>query len=280
VPGIHEPIRLPGWAWLRTDMRDALHARDLGELFRQAQRYTGASQVRLASATGLTQARVNEVINGRRTITSLAVLERIADGLHMPDDARSVLGLAARNPLNGGGFGPAGGAEITSVYPSQAAAAEEIRLLARNAASVDILAVRGLGLLGLNDSLLRNAVSHPREDQPVVRVLLLDPDCGSARRRAVEIGEGYEAFAAGIRLAEARLRELAEHLTIEVYRYVTLPTWRLIGVDGTLFLSAFLPTGEGHESPTYKIPSSPTGVFNRGFRRMFDATLAASTRVV
>nr|WP_237330018.1 helix-turn-helix transcriptional regulator [Streptomyces sp. BA2] len=67
----------------------------MGAVFRHVQQYTGASQSRIAAAAGMTQARVNEIINRRREVTRLDVYERIVDGLHMPDDARHLLGLAA-----------------------------------------------------------------------------------------------------------------------------------------------------------------------------------------
>src|SRR4051794_38575814 len=83
-----QPIELPDWAWERAEVREALRARDMGAVFRCVQRYAGASQARIAAAAGMTQARVNEIINGRREVSRLDVYERIADGLHMPDDAR------------------------------------------------------------------------------------------------------------------------------------------------------------------------------------------------
>jgi hypothetical protein len=47
---------------------------------------------------------------------------------------------------------------------------------------VDVLAVRGLGLLGLNHSLLLGAVAEGARDAPLrLRVLLLDPDSAAAR---------------------------------------------------------------------------------------------------
>jgi hypothetical protein len=74
---------------------------------------------------------------------------------------------------------------------------------------VDVLAVRGLGLLGLNHSLLLGAVADGARDAPLrLRVLLLDPDSAAARQRAVEFGESPESFASGIRFTIARLREV------------------------------------------------------------------------
>jgi transcriptional regulator with XRE-family HTH domain len=56
----------------------------------------GASQQRMGSATGMTQSHISDIMTGMREVTSLQVLERFADGLVMPDDARMLLGLAPR----------------------------------------------------------------------------------------------------------------------------------------------------------------------------------------
>jgi hypothetical protein len=42
--------------------------------------------------------------------------------------------------------------EVARVYASQASAAQEIQIQARTAAELDVLAVRGLGIVGLNAS--------------------------------------------------------------------------------------------------------------------------------
>lgn len=151
------PIELPDWAWERAEVRRALRARDMGAVFRLAQQYAGASQSRIAVAVGMTQARVNEIINGRREVSRLDVYERIADGFRMPDDARHLLGLAASREKRSGGaaFDLAAFPEVVRVYATQSSAAEEIQQQVRAAEELDVLAVRGLGLIGLNDSLLR-----------------------------------------------------------------------------------------------------------------------------
>ncbi|MFJ9377795.1 hypothetical protein [Streptomyces sp. NPDC101455] len=48
-----------------------------------------------------------------------------------------------------------------------------------------------------------------------VRVALLDPDSDALAQRAAEIGESAESLAGGVRLAEARLRELADSCEID-----------------------------------------------------------------
>ncbi|MGW1503764.1 helix-turn-helix domain-containing protein [Streptomyces mirabilis] len=283
VPNALEPIELPDWAWERAEVRQALRARDMGAVFRQVQQYAGASQSRIAMATGMTQARVNEIINRRREVSRLDVYERIADGLHMPDDARHLLGLAASREKRSGGpaFDLAAFPEVVRVYAAQNSAADEIQQQAREAKELDVLAVRGLGLIGLNDSLLRACLPRDQGGKGLrIRVLLLDPDSNVLDRRAAEIGESSESLAGGVRLAEARLRELASSSEIEVYRYRMLPTWRLIRTDSTMFVSAFDAGWEGHESATYKVMETPHGPLFRGFRRMFDAIVDGAQRTV
>lgn len=275
------PTALPDWAWERADVRQALRARDIGTVFRHVQQYSGASQARIAAAVGMTQARVNEIINRRREVSRLDVYERIADGLNMPDDARHLLGLAASREKRSGGaaFDLAAFPEVVRVYSAQASAREEMQQQARSAKELDILAVRGLGLIGLNDSMLRAHLGRP-DGGLRLRVLLLDPDCAALAQRAAEIGESADSLASGVRLAEARLRELSGICQVEVYRYAMLPTWRLIRADSTLFVGAFDAGWEGHESATYKVMETPHGPLYRGYRRMFEAVINGAERTV
>jgi hypothetical protein len=271
------PLTLPDWAWQRPEVRSALQQRDVSALFRAAQKYAGASQGRIATATGLLQGRVSEIIKGTRTVTALDLFERVADGLSLPDDARMLLGLAPRHPAGLDHLGSSGRAEILATYPTQSTALADIRGLASVARSIDVLAVRGLGILGLNDSMLRAAIQSSR---PAVTALLLDPECEAAQRRAAEIGESFGSFAAGIRLSVERLRELDQEIgTVACYLYSILPTWRVIGLDNTLFVSAFGESHEGHTSPMYRLAGSPHGSLHRGFRR-FTTELRRTARQV
>jgi transcriptional regulator with XRE-family HTH domain len=233
---------------------------------RAVQAQTGASQARLAAATGYGQGRFSEIFHGRRNVTTLEALERIAAGLSMPDDARVLLGLA---PAHGGTF--TGHAEIAAVYPSQAEAARELREHALKAARIDVLAVRGLGLLGLNDSVMHGPLSE-RETPVRVRVLLLDPDSPAVAVRAAETGESPAMFAAGIRMSLARLAELESHpvVRLEARTYGTLPVWRMLAYDETLHLSAFTPKAEGARSGMYKLTAVSDGVLHAGMTRQFE----------
>jgi hypothetical protein len=229
-------------------------------------------------ATGLLQGRVSEVMHGARTVSTLELFERIAGGLDMPDDARMLLGLAPRHPAGLDHLSASGRAEVIAVYLSQSAALTEMRGLAKSAHEIDVLAVRGLGILGLNDSLLRASV---QASAPTVRVLLLDPDCEAACRRAAEIGEGYGSFLRGLRLSIELLRDLADETgTVQCYLYALLPTWRVISLDNTMFVSAFGDKDEGHTSPMYRLVESPHGALHRGFRRFMDDLRSTARQVV
>lgn len=88
-----EPLRLPASFWQADSVRDALKSRDVGLLFREASK-RGLSQTRIGIAVGISQGRISEIIRGTRGVARLHVLERIADGLSMPEAARLGLGLA------------------------------------------------------------------------------------------------------------------------------------------------------------------------------------------
>lgn len=260
------PVKVPPRSWRQPEFRLALQQRDTAALLRLVQQHAGVSQARLAAAAGLGQGRLNEIINGRRQVARLDVLERLADGLAMPDDARVLFGLA---PVHVDTL--TGHAEISQVFASQAEANSELREHAATAQRVDILAVRVLGLMALNDSLLRGPLTS-RQKPANLRVLLLDPDSRAADIRAAEIGESAESFTAGIRLSLARLAEYGAHphVTMQVSVYTSLPTWRMLAFDGILYLSAFGVSAEGHRSGMYKLTAASDGVLHAGFLRQFD----------
>jgi len=172
--------------------------------------------------------------------------------------------------------------EVTRHFTHQGPVVDEIRRRAASAGRLDVLAVRGLGLLALNDSLLRPAMTS-RAAPLRVRVLLLDPDCDAAAQRAGEIGESPAAFTSGIKLTLARLEELAAAeggVTVEVGLYARLPIWRIICVDDTLWVSTFAAGWEGHESTIYEVPQTPRGALWAGYRRTYEDLQANSRRVI
>lgn len=268
------PIVVPDQVWQDDKTVHMLRERDVAALLRLVQQYTGASQGRLASALDVSQGRINELINRKRTVTALGTFERLAEGLCMPDSARMALGLAPSSSSTGPIVNLS---EVTAVYPSQTDAAEEIQAIAKAARQIDVMAVRGLGIVGLNNSLLRESISPDAR----LRVLFVDPDSDACASRGEEIGESAESFAAGVRLSIARLKELENRDgRIELYLYDTTPIWRIIRLDHTLFVSAFTARYEGHTSPVHRIEPTKTGVLHAAFVRTLDETIKTASRVI
>ncbi|MCX4747757.1 hypothetical protein OG455_19930 [Kitasatospora sp. NBC_01287] len=75
------------------EMISACTSRDFAKIFQLAKRRGGFHSSRIARACELTPSRVGEVISGKRKITNMTVIERIADGLRIPGH---LLGLTSR----------------------------------------------------------------------------------------------------------------------------------------------------------------------------------------
>lgn len=91
-----DPLRVQPSFWQREEVTAALERRAIGRLFRLLRQYCGASQTRIGTAVGMTQSSVSLITTHDKPVTTIAVLERIADGLRMPDLARMRLGLAPK----------------------------------------------------------------------------------------------------------------------------------------------------------------------------------------
>ncbi|MEV8635655.1 helix-turn-helix domain-containing protein [Streptosporangium sp. NPDC051023] len=89
-----EPVVILPELWQRPEMLAALRKRDIGYVFRLIRQYAGASQTRIGVAVNLSQGKISEIMKGSVQVTSFEVIERVAEGLRMPDAARLALGLA------------------------------------------------------------------------------------------------------------------------------------------------------------------------------------------
>ena len=101
VSSAFDPLRVPEGFWLLDDVGNAFDHRDIGALFTLLSKHAGASQTRIGTATGMSQGTVCLIMNGSRVVSAIDVLERIADGLALPDEGRLRLGLAPRGRLLG-----------------------------------------------------------------------------------------------------------------------------------------------------------------------------------
>lgn len=290
--------------WRGDTVQTALANHDVGTLFQiYLQTHTECTQTQLALLTEHDRSDISNWVRGARSgrVGDIDVLTRIADGLQMPDEARVLAGLAPASVLMSsiraaipGSRTPAAAehALLASAAPAEASlgrlyrfqdeAANDIRDLATAAHHIDILAVRGLGLFGLNDSLLRAIVTAERAEPLSIRVLLIDAACAAASRRAAEIGESPESFAASVRFAEHKLKDLSTEpgIAMQAYRYAGLPVWRIITVDDTAFVSTYDEDWEGHNSPVHRIEAPGDGALFKGFRRMFNELAATAEQFI
>lgn len=92
-------IVIPESFWQRPETTSALRSRDIGRFFALLRQYAGASQTQIAIACGMTQGKVSDIMRGVQQVEKLALFERIADGIVMPDRARITLGLAPRSSV-------------------------------------------------------------------------------------------------------------------------------------------------------------------------------------
>jgi tetratricopeptide (TPR) repeat protein len=86
-------VGLPTRLLADSEMIAACSARDFTKVFGLAKARGGFHVSRIARQCELTPSRVGEIISGRRTITNMSVIERVADGLRVPGH---MLGLASR----------------------------------------------------------------------------------------------------------------------------------------------------------------------------------------
>jgi tetratricopeptide (TPR) repeat protein len=85
---------LPNGLLRHPDIIRACALRDFRSIFELVKFKAGIYPSQIARACDLTPGRVGDVLSGRRSITGMDVIERIADGLRIPDE---LLGLAARD---------------------------------------------------------------------------------------------------------------------------------------------------------------------------------------
>lgn len=122
-------------------MQGALARREIGKLFQlYLDSYPTCTQTRLAILTEHDRADVSNFVRGTRSpvVRDIDVLIRIADGLEMPDDARTLLGLAPADArasdMAGTPAARARGARAGGASPnakgSPSASAAVVRLLA------------------------------------------------------------------------------------------------------------------------------------------------------
>jgi transcriptional regulator with XRE-family HTH domain len=96
-------VDIPAEFWDEPETVEALRTSDTGRIFALILDSATVSQTVLGSACGLDQGKISEIIRGIRKPDTLSVLNRIANGLNMPDRARVMFGLAPKNGRSAAG---------------------------------------------------------------------------------------------------------------------------------------------------------------------------------
>ena len=128
----------PPELWSREDMRAACARRDVQMVYRLLNR-AGLSQRAISRACGQTQGEVCEIIQGKRLVQSVDLLERIVDGLGCP---RSWWGLA--HDVSALGYAGDVARQVVAV------AQENARQLAGTVANLTTQVVALLDILGVD----------------------------------------------------------------------------------------------------------------------------------
>ncbi|MFE7532223.1 helix-turn-helix domain-containing protein [Kitasatospora sp. NPDC057542] len=159
----------------------ACASRQIGPVFRAIARQAGIGPAQIARRTGLSTSRVTEIMSGPREVSSMDVIERIADGLHVPG---WMLGLADRSweaATGPAGYQPATAPETWEV----------LDMLSRSTTSDAALTHLEAAVA---DVAYRYPSTVPTESMPIlqrqlagVHELLARPQSLTARRRGVRI---------------------------------------------------------------------------------------------
>lgn len=167
-------VAIPDPFWQRPETIEALRKRAIGRLLLLIHQHTGASQTQIATACGMTQPKISGIMRGTQKVETMAVFERFANTLEMPDSARVLLGLAPRTaPAPAPAPRPAPGAQPGSppagrVIPAHTAA--DVVAAAADEAATDSLSLaaefdpRSLAWLWRESREIARATNRPALD--------------------------------------------------------------------------------------------------------------------
>ncbi|MEV4120153.1 DUF5919 domain-containing protein [Micromonospora sp. NPDC049645] len=265
--------------WDRTDMLDALAARDVAQVFRLVQRATHVSQTTLGVATGLSQAQVSEITSGARRVSSIDVLARICTGLSMPRHARMtfLLGERDQTPTERDASGPQvtkvlrdRRADVTAIYSSRSAFVADLPPHVLFDHATDIRA-SGLSLNLICQQYADNHLLKLLAAGTRLRCLFLDPAGAAIRRQEREDdypdGQLSALTELNIQNLTRRIRDrlpasARDNLAIGVYDESIRANLLLID-DRLCVVQHYLPQLRGVDCPTMVIErnASTSGLY-------------------
>ncbi|KOT41874.1 NsdA [Streptomyces rimosus subsp. rimosus] len=206
------PRELPSALLRSTEFIEACRVRDFGRIFQLMYRKAGIPQGRIAVLCDLTPGRVGDVVQGRRGISSIDVIERISDGLRIPG---ALLGLAHRPwelP-----------SQVVVQPPSPAPSGEEpVRTTRRSTDLDDVLAVTDeADVTPSTVSALRSFITdYWRQDDAHGGALLRPAVVGQLRhvQRLLRRGDAH-SLKADLQAIEAELARLAGWAYFDARQY-------------------------------------------------------------
>jgi hypothetical protein len=160
---------------------------------------------------------------------------------------------------------------IIDVTRGQVALTQRIVSEFVKAKEIRVLAIRGLGIFALKDSLFWKYLPEKSAQQARLRILLLSPRSRFVEMRARELGESVESSRKGIELAINQLLKVKKqhNLNLEIRVYDELPVFRLFLMDEMGFISGFLDRRHGHDSPMILVKRNEFSFFDL-FDRFFE----------
>jgi hypothetical protein len=268
--GVRSPLVLPDEFWTNDDVHTALTTQDVGALFRLVHK-RGISETRIGAATENAQSDVSDYIRGKKRAMALAVFQRVADGLAMPDHARrtffgfppGVLDLV--DALYSDIERITGAPDVVRAYPMRG-------LITRNQwndiirGSHDQLWLYGMAEMGFAiDDQVPGILTDAAAAGCEVRILLLDPTY--AGTDDIDIDEGNPAgtlkprITAALARFNAVRRSANDRINIRVYD--APPTLSIVRGDDRMLVTPYMRFFVGSNSPTFELA-------NRADAKTFD----------
>jgi hypothetical protein len=294
----NDRLVIPAACWSTAEMLTALAARDIGFVFRTAQRHTGASQTLIGVATGLSQAQVSEIMGRKRQVATIDVIARIVIGLDIPEPARTVLLLGDRKYADGApaplaeapaplpvpaprpepADEPGEYGDVTAVYATRS---EFMSRMPPHALLDDVKDVRAAGL-SLNlicQHYADNRLIDLLNRGATLRLAFLDPDGEAIRTREREEGytPGHLTALTDLNI-QNMLRRVRDRLepeargNLQIGVYDETIRFNILLLDASLCIAQpYMPEVRGVDSPTFVMrPRTGSDGLFATFTSLFD----------
>lgn len=270
------PDHLPHEILARADFAGACTGRDLGAMFSIAMKYApGFTPSHLARRCEMTVSKVQDYAKQRTVAQSIAIFERVSDGLHIPghmlgivsrpwEDRETIALPESREPVS----------TIAAAYSGRGLVARQqwnaIIERARECIWLYGMAEFGYAADDGVPGILADATAKGCE----VRIALLDPQYPGALDIDADEGSPAGTLSTRIRAALARFQKMQEAcgdgVTIRVYN--SHPTVSVIRGDDRMIVTPYLRFFIGSNSPTFELDSGRAHkIFDR-YTRHFEET--------